>query len=556
MSSLTWGDNCAIQESGRAEYSTRDLSQNLFTLLSLAPELCRKRILDLAAYQYFDGDFSHGIIPLIERGSRSGHSDHQLWLPYLVSQYCRETDDTGILSEMVPYHDRGEARLLEHCVRAVEFVLGRKSARGLPLILNGDWNEALDHLGREGKGESIWLAMFLVYVMKRFIVLFNDSSTQQIKEKFMREIENLTTVINTCAWDGEWYHRAFSDDGRPVGSERNEKGQIFLLPQAWSVISGTAPRERGKKALESVLKHLDSPEGTLSMYPPYVQPDQSIGIITRYAPGKRENGGILKTAAIWRIMAECLYGNGNKAYKLLKKHMNAVCSAADQYRFKAEPYFESEYIDGIESSECGMGSLTYRGCSASWIFRLIHDWICGIRLEQRGMKIDPSLPGDWDRLVIKKAYRGAFYEITVENPHHLQKGVGTMYVDDSEFTGSFIPIFGDGMIHRVRVIIGKEIEPQPTYDTAVVESVPETPQEEPQEEPQTEPQTELPLAQDKEGEETAETYEQEMSAAPGAAEQEPLAAAAEGADDAEPLSATGEEGGEDASQAEDEGKSV
>ncbi|MDQ7826294.1 MAG: hypothetical protein RDV48_26060, partial [Candidatus Eremiobacteraeota bacterium] len=456
MSLIEHGDNIIFNESGMPDLTLRDLCQNLLVCLTLMPGLCRNKIVELAHYQYFDGDFAHQITPLIERGCKSGRSDHHLWYALLVGQYVRETGDLDILEKRIPYFDRSEATLYAHCLKAVNNIIESKGNNGLPRILNGDWNEALDQVGREGRGESTWLSMFLIYVMKRFLPILEDKNDAFNKTKFLAEIERLSGIINKSCWDGAWYCRAIGDDGDIIGTGNDEHGKIFLLPQAWSVISGVATKKRGRAALDSVAQYLDSAFGSCAMMPPYTEPEQSIGFITRIAPGKRQNGGIIKTAHMWRLIAECIQGNGDIAYEGLKKSLNCEMASEDPMRFRAEPYGESEFIEGPESQEFGLGSYTWKGCSAAWTFRLIHDWICGIRLEKRGMRIEPCIPQEWENISITKKRHGCTYHISISNLQKVNKGVRTIYLDGREFPSTVIPYMNDGQTHVIKVILGKE----------------------------------------------------------------------------------------------------
>ncbi len=458
MNQIFAGDSIVYNETSRSDDSLKGVLQNLLTCVTIAPEISRKKLLEITQYQFFEGDCAHSVVPLMGRGTRSGNSDHQLWLPFLMSHYCRETGDFDILDEKVAYHDRGEATVLEHCIRALFFVGERHGSHGLPLILNGDFDEMLDQAGREGKGESVPLAMLLVHIMKRFLVILTDKKNETLKTRLMNEIERITDSINRSCWDGSWYIRAFSDDQTSVGSKESEYGMMFLLPQVWAVISGVAPRDRGKLLLEAITVHLDCASGTRYLYPPFNIPDQSLGIITRLSSGKRENAGTVKSSALWRLMAECLYGDGDFVYETLMKLLSFPRFKENPEAFASEPFLESEYIDGPESAKEGRASLTWGSTAASWLFRLIHDWICGIRLEQRGMKVDPCIPQGWDTLVIKKQYKGALYHITIENREHVSKGVKKILIEDREMTGAYIPVFGDGKVHHVTVVMGRKEE--------------------------------------------------------------------------------------------------
>ena len=456
MNQIHAGDSVVYSASSRTDNSLKGLLQSLLTGLALAPESARKKLIELTQYQFFEGDCAHSIVPLLMRGTRSGNSDHQLWLPFLVSHYCRETGDYDILDEKVSYHDKGEATVIEHCIRAIFFVKERHGSHGLPLILNGDFDEMLDQAGREGKGESVPLAMLLVHIMKRFLVIVTEKKNEALKARLMTEIERLTDSINRSCWDGSWYIRAFGDDQTRVGSSESGNGMMFLLPQVWAVISGVATRDRGQLLLNAIRTHLDCPSGTRYLYPPFSAPDQSLGIITRLSPGRRENAGTVKTAAMWRLMAECLYGSGDFVYEALLGLMSFSRFRENPDIFTSEPFLESEYIDGPESHNEGRSSMSWGGSAASWMFRLIHDWICGIRLEQRGMKIDPCIPGKWESMVIKKQYKGSLYHITIENKEHVSKGIKKIMLEGHEMTGAYIPVFGDGKVHNITVVMGRK----------------------------------------------------------------------------------------------------
>lgn len=458
MNQVYSSDGLIYDKTSRTDTSVKKVLQNLLTTVTTAPETAREKLLEITQYQFFEGDCAHSFVPLQGRGTRTGNSDHQLWLPFLVSHYCRETGDYGILDEKVSYHDRGEATVLEHCIRAIYFVRERQGSHGLPLILNGDFDEMLDQAGREGKGESVPLAMLLVHVMKRFLVILTEKKNEALKTKLMADIEKLTDSINRSCWDGSWYIRAFGDDQTHVGSNVSECGTMFLLPQVWAVISGVAPRDRGRLLLNAITVHLDCPSGTRYLCPPFTVPDQSLGLITRLSPGKRENAGVVKSAALWRLMAECLYGNGDFVYEELMKLLDSAQFREKPDAFRSEPFLESEYIDGPESRNEGRTSLSWGSTTASWMFRLIHDWICGIRLEQRGMKVDPCLPHKWDSIVIKKHFKGSLYNITIDNREHVSKGVKKIFVENSEMSTAYIPVFTDGKVHNITVVMGSREE--------------------------------------------------------------------------------------------------
>lgn len=401
----------AYYQTGGA-YGFRDqLQDSLIWLLLGRPERTLEQIKLHAAHQYQKGVVLHWWHPLAETGSKSDYSDDLLWLPFTLLYYLRETGDFAALEQAVPYYDGGSGTLKEHALRAFEVALSRKSSRGLPLILGADWNDGLNAVGKKGRGESIWMAHFLYFLLSGWSELpVLDAAT---RERFRAEAEALKEATNTHAWDGEWYWRATTDSGRVLGSKDSAEGKIFLNAQTWAVLSGLAPVERAKVALTSARKHLYQPYGPLLLAPAYTQPDPEIGYLTRYAPGLRENGGVYVHAACWAVLAERKLNGVQAAYELWKSFCPAHRGQnADAYQ--AEPYVMPGNVDGPLSPTPGRAGWTWYTGSAAWNLRAIVEGLLGLEATLEGLKLEPQLPEDWEGYRVVRRYRGTTYHIRVQ----------------------------------------------------------------------------------------------------------------------------------------------
>ncbi|MEP7359269.1 MAG: glycosyl transferase family 36, partial [Anaerolineales bacterium] len=286
---------------------------------------------------------------------------------------------------------------------------------------------------------------------------FAPLARQRGDETFARRCEtvrdSLHEALNRHGWDGEWYLQATTDAGLPLGSRENAEGQIFLMPNNWAVISGAASPERARSAMASVTRYLLKDYGTLLNYPAFTQPRPDVGYVTRYAPGLRENGGVYTHAATWSVWAYTLAGQPDLAYEAYRR----ICPpnrSADPDTYKAEPYVTPGNVDGPLSEYYGRGGWTWYTGSAQWLHRMATHWILGIRPQAQGLLIDPSIPAEWPGFKVSRQFRGARYEITVENPEHVSRGVKTLRVDGQIVTGAVAPAFGDGQTHRVDVTLG------------------------------------------------------------------------------------------------------
>ncbi|HPA34374.1 MAG TPA: glycosyl transferase family 36 [Anaerolineaceae bacterium] len=451
ISCRLWGKSAFYQVS--AGYGFRDQLQDSLIFLVGEPEFTRKQLLMHAAQQFIEGDVFHWWFSIRGGGPRTNCSDDLLWLPFILDAYLQETDDLDILDESIPYLNGAPEPLYDHCKRAIERSFSRFSPRGIPLMGDHDWNDGLSAVGTLLKGESFWVAEFLYMILGNFIPLARLRGDDGFADKCQIVRDNLKDALNRYGWDGEWYMQATTDDGLLLGSITNDEGKIFLMPNTWAVISGAADEQRAAIVMNSVTKYLLRDFGTLLNYPAFTKPRPDIGYVTRYAPGLRENGGVYTHAATWAVWAYTLVGQPNLAYEAYRR----ICPpnrSGDIDTYKAEPYVTPGNIDGPLSEYYGRGGWTWYTGSSQWLHRVATHWILGIRPQKDGLLVDPSIPSDWSEYRVTRKFRNATYEISVHNPAHLHSGVKSMSVDGVMVQGNLIPIFADGLTHRVEVTMG------------------------------------------------------------------------------------------------------
>jgi len=447
-----WGRTAYYQQSGA--FGFRDQLQDSLVFLPIDVSLTEKQIKLHARHQFKDGTVLHWWHPIAEVGLPTKMVDDLLWLPFLIYNYLDETNNYDILNHKEPFYDyKEEVTLFEHCRRAIAMVFSRFSERGLPLIGAGDWNDGLSAVGLEMKGESNWMAEFFYLILTRFEHIARKINESELADYYSARSNSLKEAFDKYAWDGEYYYRGTKDSGVKFGSKECEEGKIFLNPQIWSVISGIAPEDKKKAAMEAVSKHLLKNNGCLLLYPAYTKPDKFIGYLSRYAPSRRENGGVYTHAATWAVWAYALMKDGKNTYEAYKR-LNPVYSGLDPDRYVAEPYVTPGNIDGPDSPNYGMAGWTWYSGSASWFQKVITDWILGVRSTEEGLIVDPCIPEDWKEYSVKRLFRGTVYNIKVLNPDNVSSGVKSVVVDGVEQQGSVIIPSGKE-ISNVTVILGK-----------------------------------------------------------------------------------------------------
>jgi cellobiose phosphorylase len=451
ISCRLWGKSAFYQVSAGSGF--RDQLQDSQIFLISEPEYAKKQLLMHAAQQFVEGDVQHWWFTIKGWGPRTNCSDDLLWLPFILDSYLKETNDFGILDEMIPYLNGAAETLYDHCKRAIERSFSRFSPRGIPLMGDHDWNDGLSAVGTLLKGESFWVAEFLYMILEGFAPVARMRGDDGFAKRCDTVRQNLRDALDRYGWDGEWYLQATTDDGLLLGSKENTEGKIFLMPNIWAAISGVADGDRVRVAMDSVTKYLLRDYGTLLNYPAFTKPRPDIGYVTRYAPGLRENGGVYTHAATWSVWAYTLAGRPELAYEAYRR----ICPpnrSGDIDTYKAEPYVTPGNIDGPLSEYYGRGGWTWYTGSAQWLHRVATHWILGIRPQAEGLLVDPSIPPDWPGYRVTRRFRSALYEIEVRNPHHVSRGVKSLTVDGRTLEGNLIPAFGDGQAHSVEIVMG------------------------------------------------------------------------------------------------------
>ena len=436
----------------------RDSCQDLLGFVHLIPDRARERILDIAATQFEDGSAYHQYQPLTKKGNAdigSGFNDDPLWLILGTTAYIKETGDFEILEENVPFDndESNSASLLEHLNRSFDHVVNNLGPHGLPLIGRADWNDCLNlncHSTEPGESfqtfgtadgrvaESVMIAGMFVFIGRQFAELYKKLGNNEKAEYITEQIQKMTDNVEKYGYDGEWFLRAYDAFGNKVGSNECEEGKIFIESQGFCVMAGIG-KDNGKAetALNSVKNILECKYGITLNQPPYTKYHPELGEITSYPQGYKENAGIFCHNNPWIMIAETVLGRGDRAFEIYKKIAPAYIEDISEIH-RTEPYVYSQMIAGKDAPRAGEAKNSWLTGTAAWNYAAISQYILGIIPDFDGLKIDPCIPEDWTGFRVKRSFRGCEYEIEIENPNHVSKGIKEIYVNDEKAASNTI----------------------------------------------------------------------------------------------------------------------
>ena len=437
----------------------RDSCQDLLGFVHLIPDRARERIIDIASTQFQDGSAYHQYQPLTKKGNSdigSGFNDDPLWLIAGTSAYIRETGDTSILKEMVPYdNDMSVATtLMEHLKRSFDYIVNHKGPHDLPLIGRADWNDCLnlncfsEHPGEsfqcfgpsEGPvAESVFIAGMFVKYGREYAALAKLLGDTAEEARVLAEVDKMIAAIEKDGWDGEWFVRAYDAYSHKVGSKECDEGQIYIEPQGMCVMAGVGvDNGNAEKALNSVKAKLDTKYGVMILQPAYTRYHLELGEITSYPPGYKENAGIFCHNNPWISIAETCIGRGDRAFEVYKKTCPSYIEDISEIH-RTEPYVYSQMVAGADAKFHGEAKNSWLTGTAAWTFTNISQYILGIYPTLEGLSVNPCTPAAFGDFNVTRVYRGVTYNIEIKNPNKVQKGVSSLTVDGVEVQGNVIP---------------------------------------------------------------------------------------------------------------------
>ena len=444
MMTYTWSRAASLIYTGERDgLGYRDTVQDMLGVLHLIPDDIRKRLELMITGQVSTG----GAMPVVKPFSHKPgnekapdeeeyRSDDCMWLFNTIPAYVKETGDISFYEKILPYADKGEDTVLGHLRRAIQFNLDHSGTHGLPSGLSADWNDCLV-LGYEG--ETIFVAFQLRYALKTYIEICELLSKPEEIKWAEDHLKTLDENLEKYAWDGEWYLRAYSDDGLKFGSKENDEASIFLEPQPWAVISGHTTKEQSEKLLDVVKDHLLTDYGLMINDPPVEKTDPKVIKSRLFNKGMKENASIFNHTQSWVIIAETLLGRGNQAYDYYRRFMPSAYNTKAELR-EIEPYVYSQFTHSKYSPRYGASRLPWLTGTASWAYYTATQFILGIQPYYSGLRIDPCIPSKWKEMKITRKFRNKIFNITIKNKNGAQKGVKKIILNDKRMEGNLIPV--------------------------------------------------------------------------------------------------------------------
>lgn len=461
-----------IEVGGRTGLGYRDTSQDSMTVPHSNPEKCRQRIVELLrglvkeGYglhlfqpEWFDPEEkgkkpfkSPTVVPTPKlddmiHGIEDTCSDDALWLVASINEYIKETGEFSFLDEIYTYADGGEGSVYEHMKRILDFSCRQVGEDGICKGFRADWNDCLNL----GGGESAMVSFLHYWAITKFVELAKYKGEEADVKKYTDMGEKVKAVCNQVLWDGDWYIRGITANGRKIGTKNDTEGKIHLESNAWAVLSGAAPYEKGIKAMDSIYEQLFTPYGIMLNGPAYTKPDDDIGFVTRVYPGLKENASIFSHPNPWAWAAECMLGRGDRAMEFY----HALCPYYQNDKIEireAEPYSYCQFVVGKDHTAFGRARHPFMTGTGGWAYYSATHYMLGIRPGMDALEIDPCIPKGWDGFTLTRQWRGAQYDITVENPEHVSKGVCQIFLDGA--LTEKIPVQEAGSTHKVRIVMG------------------------------------------------------------------------------------------------------
>lgn len=448
-----WSRSASYYETGthRDGLGYRDSNQDVLSVVHAEPNRVRNRILALASAVYKEGYACHTFQPITNTGTGgTDYSDDHIWLVLSTVAYIKETGDLDILNEKVPYFDGGEGSLFEHLERVLNYAIKKKGQHGLSLALRADWNDCLNL--KEG-GESVWTTELLYKALSEFIELCEFINEKEKSSLYKKHLDEIKASFDKYCWDGDWYLCAYTNKERKIGSKNEKYCKIYLNTNTWAVISGIGEKEKNKKALDNVEKYLFTKYGLKLFWPAYKEFDEDVGAMSSFPAGLKENAAIFCHANTWAIIAECIMGNSERAYRYFDS-LNPINRLKNVNLHKVEPYVYCQMIASDEHPDFGLGRNSWLTGTASWMYVVATQYILGIKPTYDGLIINPCIPLSWKKVKVKRIFRNCIFNIEFERVNKNNE-IKEIFLNSRKLDTNIVKIEKDCKVYNIKVLLGK-----------------------------------------------------------------------------------------------------